>query len=61
MLLSVCNYLDRCAGSCNTLDEVSNEVCAPNQTGDLNLLVFNMVTGINESRILTNTTMQMGM
>ena len=45
--------LDRCVGSCNTLNNLSNEVCIPNKTEDLNLSVFNMITGINESRTLT--------
>ena len=45
--------LDRCAGSCNTLNDLSNKVCVPNKTEDLNLSVFNMITGINESKTLT--------
>ena len=45
--------LDRCAGSCNTLNDLSNKVCIPNKTEDLNLSVFNMITGINESKTLT--------
>ena len=45
--------LDRCVGSCNTLNELSNKVCVPNKTEDLNLSVFNMITGINESKTLT--------
>ena len=45
--------LDRCAGSCNTINDLSNKVCIPNKTEDLNLSVFNMITGINESKILT--------
>ena len=40
--------LDRCVGSCNTLDEYVIE------TEDLNLHVFNMITGINQSRTLVN-------
>ena len=40
-------------GSCNTFNGLSNKVWAPNKTEDLNLGVFNMITGINESRILT--------
>ena len=28
--------LDRCAGSCNTLDGWSNKVCVPNKTEELN-------------------------
>ena len=45
--------LDRCAGSCNTLDDFSNKVCVTNETEGLTLHVFNMITGINESRTLT--------
>ena len=36
--------LDRCVGSCNTLNDLSNKVCIPNKTEDLNLTVFNMIT-----------------
>ena len=45
--------LDRCAGSCNTINELSNKVCVPNKTEDLNLSVFNIITGINQSKTLT--------
>ena len=45
--------LDRCIGSCNTLNGLSIKVCIPNKTEDLNLGVFNMITGINESKTLT--------
>ena len=45
--------LDRCVGSWNTLNDLSNKVCVPNKTEDLNLSMFNMITGINESKILT--------
>ena len=45
--------LDRCIGSCNTLNDLSNKVCVSNKTGDLILSVFNMMTGINKSKILT--------
>ena len=37
--------LDICAGSCNTLNDLSLKVYVPNKTGDLNLSVFNMITG----------------
>ena len=45
--------LDRCIGSCNTLNDLSNKVCISNKREILNLSVFNMNTGINESKILT--------
>ena len=45
--------LDGCLRSCNTLNELSNKACVPNKTEYLNLSVFNMISGINESKILT--------
>ena len=33
--------------------KLSNKVCVSNKTEDLNLSLFNMNTGINESKILT--------
>ena len=45
--------VDRYVGSCNTLSDISNRVYVPNKTEDLNLHVFNMITGMNESKTLT--------
>ena len=45
--------LDRCVGSCNTINCLSNKVCFPNKTEDVNPCVFNMKTRINESKTLT--------
>ena len=44
--------LDRCVGSCNTLNDLSNKVCVPNKTEDLNTSIFNMITEINDSKTL---------
>ena len=44
--------LDRCVGSCDTLNDLSNKVCVPNKTEDLNLSIFTMITVINESKTL---------
>ena len=44
--------LNRCVGSCNTLNDFSNEVCVPNKAEDLNVSVFNTITEINESKTL---------
>ena len=44
--------LDWCVGSCNTFSDLSKRVCVPNKTEDLNLHIFNMITWINESKIL---------
>ena len=56
-IISVFQYpfavkLDKCVGSCNTLNDLSNKVCIPNKTEDLNINMFNMITRINESKTL---------
>ena len=43
----------KCVRSCNTLNDLSNKVSAPNKTEDLNLRAFKMITAINESKVLT--------
>ena len=45
--------LDRCFGSCNSFNDLSNKVYVANKTEDLNLGVFNVITGTNESKTLT--------
>ena len=40
--------LDICNGSCNTIDDLSNRICDPNKTQNVNLNVFNLITRINE-------------
>ena len=41
--------LDRCMGSSNTLNDLSNKVCVPNKTEDLNWSVFNMITEMSRN------------
>ena len=48
--------LDKCVGNCNTRNGLSNKVCVTNKTEDLYLSVFNMITGINESKTLAKHT-----
>ena len=45
--------LDRCVGSCNNINDLSNKVYLSNKTEEWNLSVFNVITRINESNILT--------
>ena len=45
--------LDRCVGSFNTLNDLFNKAWVPIETEDLNINVFSMITGQNESKILT--------
>ena len=42
--------LDRCVGSCNNLNDLSNKVCVPKKTEDLNQSMFNMITVMNKSK-----------
>ena len=48
--------LDRYVRSCNTLNDLSDKLCASSKTRDLNLSVFNTITGINESKSLAKNT-----
>ena len=43
---------ERCVGSCNTINDLFNKVYVPNKTKDLNLSVYKMITGINQSKTL---------
>ena len=43
--------LAKCVES-NTLNDLSNKVCDPNKTEDVNLNIFNMTTGTDESETL---------
>ena len=44
--------LDKCVGICNTLNDLSNKVCVPNRSEDLNLNVLNMIKRIKELKTL---------
>ena len=45
--------LDKCNGSCNSVDDLSAKICVPNKAKSVNVKVFNMATKINETKILT--------
>ena len=45
--------LDRCNGSCNTLDDPSSRIFVSNKAENVNIKVFNMITRVNESKTLT--------
>ena len=45
--------LDGCVGSCIILNDLFKKVPVPNKLNNLNMLAFNMITGINGSKILT--------
>ena len=45
--------VDRCNGSCNTLDDLSSKIYVPNKAEDVNLNFLNIIAGINELTALT--------
>ena len=44
--------LDKCNGSCNTVDDLSTKACVPSKTKDVNVKVFNMITNRNKAKAL---------
>ena len=44
--------LNKCNGSCNTLDDPFRRIWVPNKTDYVNSKVFNMIKGINEAKTL---------
>ena len=44
--------LDEFVGSSYNLHDLSNEVCVPNKTEDLDIIIFDIITGVNESKTL---------
>ena len=44
--------LDKYFGSFNSSIDLSNKICIPNKTEDLNLSAFNMITNVNKSKTL---------
>ena len=45
-VLSICSQHNICTGSYNILNDLSNRICVPNKTEDLNLKFFNMIAEI---------------
>ena len=43
---------DKFVGSCNTLNDLSKKICVSNKRENLNLSVFSMIKGENESKAL---------
>ena len=42
--------LDRCVGSCNTFNDLSNKLCVLNKIENLNLHMFKTIAGRNEKK-----------
>ena len=44
--------MNRCDRSCNTVEDPFGRICVPNEMENVNLIVFNIVKGINKSKTL---------
>ena len=44
--------LNKCFGSCNTVDNLYTEVCVPSKAKDINVKLFKMITMKNEEKPL---------
>ena len=44
--------LDKCSGSCNTVNDLSRKTCVPNKTKEGNVTAFNMIRNENEAKTL---------
>ena len=44
--------VNKCGGSCNTIHDPYSRVCIPNKVKNMNLKVFNLVSGVNETRFI---------
>ena len=42
----------KCNESCNTIDDLYARVCLPNKVKNMNVTVFNLISGVNETRFL---------
>ena len=42
--------VNKCSGSCNTLDNPIEKLCVPNVSKGLNMKVYNFLTMLNETR-----------
>ena len=40
----------KCGGSCNPIDDLYTRVCVPNKVKNTNVKIFNLISGVNETR-----------
>ena len=44
--------VNKCGGSCNNIDDPYARACVPNKVKNMNVIVFNLISGINETKYL---------
>ena len=42
--------VNKCSGSCNTLDDLMSKICVPNIIKNINMKIYNFVIRLNETR-----------
>ena len=51
-LLLVIVSVNKCSGSCSTIDDPYDRVCVPNKVKNMNLKLFNVISEVNKTRLL---------
>ena len=46
--------VNKCDGSCSTIDDWFGRVCVPNKAKNMNIRVLNLMSGVNERRFLVH-------
>ena len=44
------NFVNKCSGSCNDINNPCSKLCVPDVAKDMNIKVFNLTPRINETR-----------
>ena len=44
--------VNKCGESCNTIDDVYSRGCVPNKIKNMNVKIFNLMSGLNETNFL---------
>ena len=47
--------VNKCGGTCNTIDDPYAEVCIPNKVKNMNIKVFNLMSGVKWNKVFSST------
>ena len=50
--------VNKCFGSCNTIDDPYSWVCVPNKVKDMNVNISNLISGVNETGFIVELIMR---
>ena len=51
LFLSFTLSVSKCGGNCSTINDLYVPLCVPNKVKNLNVKVFNLMLGVNETSI----------